>query len=275
MPLHQYFLLALIFAIFTTLGFGQQTQQPAPADQQDLAKRLANPLASLISFPFQSNFDFRMGTRGDGFRYTLNIQPIIPFALTKNWNIISRSIVPVIAQKDVVSPGSSQFGLGDVSQSLYLSPSKTEPFIWGIGPQLLVPTGTSNYFASRKFAIGPAFIILKQKSHWTVGALANHTWSVAGSPSHPAVNRTFLQPFVSYHTKKAWTLSLNTESSYDWNSDKRPWSVPVHATVAKLTRFTGRPVNMGVSLRCWAATTLNGPQGCGFRFVITPLFPKK
>ena len=149
-----------------------QTQAPAE-DPQALAKKLANPISSLISVPFQNNFDFGMGPDKDGFRYTMNFQPVIPVALNKDWNLISRTILPVMAQDDVVGT-SSQFGLGDTVQSFFFSPNKTEPFIWGAGPVLLIPTATDEVLGTQKFGIGPTVVVLKQQKGWTVGTLFNN-----------------------------------------------------------------------------------------------------
>jgi hypothetical protein len=248
-------------------------QQAQAEDAQALAKKLSNPVASLISLPIQSNFDFGMGPTGDGFRYTLNIQPVIPISLNKDWNLISRTIIPVIGQTDVVAPSSSQFGLGDMIQTFFFSPNKSEPFVWGIGPQVLIPTATNKFLGAQKLGLGPTGLVLKQQGQWTVGALIGHIWSVAGKSTRSAVSSTNIQPFVSYSTKTAWTIALNTESTYDWRS--KTWNVPVHLTVSKLVRFGRQPASFGVALRCWAASSPGGPESCGFRFIVTPLFPKK
>lgn len=250
-----------------------QTQAQTPTDDpQALAKKLANPVASLISLPFQSNFDFGMGPNEDGFRYTLNVQPVIPIALNKDWNLISRTIVPIIGQTNVVGT-SSQFGLGDTIQSFFFSPNKSEPFVWGVGPQFLIPTATNEYLGTQKFGVGGTVLVLKQKGKWTVGSLVGHLWSVAGKDSRADFSTTNLQPFISYTTKTAWTFSLNTESTYEWKSET--WNVPIHFTVSKLVRFGKQPVSVGGALRCWATSGTGGPQWCGFRFIFTPLFPKK
>ena len=165
-------------------------QTLAPADDaQGLAKKLSNPISSMISAPFQNNFDFGMGQNKNGFRYTMNFQPVIPVALNKNWNLISRTIVPVMAQHNVVGT-SSQFGLGDIVQSFFLSPNKTERFIWGAGSVVLVPTGTSKYLGTQKLGFGPTVVVLKQQKQWTVGLLFNHIWSVARNASRAKVSST-------------------------------------------------------------------------------------
>jgi len=248
----------------------QQTQQEDPAA---LAKKLSNPVSSLISLPFQSTFDFGMGPDGHGFRQTLNISPVIPIALNKDWNLISRTIVPIMGQHNVVAPGSTQFGLGDITQAFFFSPNKTKPVIWAVGPQLMIPTATNQYLGSKKLSLGPTFLILKQQGPWSVGALTGHFWSVAGSDTRPSVSMTNFQPFISYSTKSAWTYTLNTESTYDWKA--KQWNVPIHFVVAKLVRFGKQPVSIGGAIRCWATTSPTGPEGCGFRIIVTPLFPKK
>jgi hypothetical protein len=248
------------------------TQQPGGNDAADLSKKLANPVASLISFPIQTNFDFGMGT-GSGWRNATNVQPVIPVALNKDWNLISRTIVPIIHQGNVVAQGTSQSGLGDTVQSLFLSPNKTEPFIWGAGPAILIPTATNDFLGSKQLGLGPTIVALKQQSGWTFGGLWNHIWRVGGRSSRPRVNSDFIQPFLAYSTKDGWTYTLNTESTYDWTG--KSWSVPIHFVVAKVVRLGKQPVSFGGSVRCWATSPAGGPEGCGLRIVVTGIFPKK
>jgi hypothetical protein len=185
----------------------------APAAGDDaaaLAQQLSNPVASLISLPFQSNFDFGMGASGDGMRQTMNIQPVVPVKLNRDWNLISRTVTPIIAQRNVVGT-SSQFGIGDVLQSFFISPNSAEPFVWGVGPAILIPTATDDVLGSGKLGLGPTAVVLKQRGGWTVGTLANHIWSVAGDDDRADVNSTFVQPFICYTTRTAWTYTANTE----------------------------------------------------------------
>ena len=248
-------------------------QKPAAGDETaELAKKLSNPVASLISFPIQANFDMRMAD-GHGWRATINVQPVIPVALNPKWNLISRTIVPIIHQANVTAPGASQSGLGDIVQSFFLSPNKTEPFIWGVGPAILIPSATNDFLGSKQLGLGPTVVMLKQQHGWTVGILWNHLWRVAGGSGRPRVNADFLQPFLSYGTKDGWTYSLNTESTYDWTGNH--WAVPIHFQVSKIVRFGKQPVSFGGAMRCWATTPSGGPEGCGLRIVVTGIFPKK
>jgi hypothetical protein len=252
-------------------------QQPAAAGGADsaaeLSKKLSNPVASLISFPIQTNFDFGMGNGGSGWRMTMNIQPVIPIALNAKWNLISRTIIPIIHQANVVAPGTGQSGLGDIAQSFFLSPNKSEPFIWGVGPVVLLPTATNEFLGGKQLGLGPTVVVLKQQGQLTFGALWNHVWRVAGGSGRPKVNSDFIQPFISYSTKDAWTYGLNTESTYDWTGNS--WSVPVHFNVAKIVRFGKQPISFGGQLRCWVTSPTGGPESCGLRAVVTGIFPKK
>ncbi|HEV7317714.1 MAG TPA: transporter [Ensifer sp.] len=245
----------------------------AHAQDADLAKQLSNPVASLISVPFQFNYDHGYGP-DDGSKVTLNIQPVIPIELNEDWNVISRTIVPITWQNDIAGDSGSQFGLGDTLQSFFFSPKEPTAggLIWGAGPAFLLPTATDDLLGGEKWGIGPTAVLLKQEGHWTYGALANHIWSVAGDHDRDDVSSTFLQPFISYTTPDAWTFTLNTESTYDWKHDD--WSVPINFSVAKLTKFGEQPVSLQLGARYWATAPDNGPEGFGVRAAIVFLFPK-
>jgi hypothetical protein len=208
----------------------------AAADDVDLAKQLSNPVAALISVPFQYNWDTNIGP-ADADRSLLNIQPVIPFSLGEDWNLISRTIAPIIDAESAVAGGEDRSGLGDISQSLFFSPkAPTERgWIWGVGPVFLLPTSSDDGLGTEKWSAGPTAVVLKQANGWTYGLLGNHLWSFAGEDSRAEVNATFLQPFLSYTTKSSTTFTLNTESTYDWDAEQ--WTVPVNASVRD-----GKPV---------------------------------
>jgi hypothetical protein len=244
-------------------------------DSAELAKKLSNPIASMISVPFQHNFDFNIGPDRDGERWTMNFQPVIPVPLSEDWNMISRTIVPVIYQDDIFPGAGDQFGLGDLTQSLFFSPTHPGPggIIWGAGPVFLVPIGTDELLSSEKWGIGPTLVVLKQSGGWTYGALANHIWSVAGDDDRADVSSSFIQPFISYTTPDAWTFGINTESSYDWKADQ--WSVPVNLSVSKLVTFGRQPVSIGGTFKYWAESPDSGPHGAAARVNFTFLFPQR
>jgi hypothetical protein len=241
------------------------------AQEADLARKLANPVADLISVPIQSNLDFGVGP-GDGTIWRTNIQPVIPFGISDDWNLISRTILTVIDQEGLAPSGDTlnAFGLGDITQSFFFSPKESSP-IWGIGPAFLFPSATNDLLGAEKWGIGPTAVILKQEGPWTYGALANHLWDFAGDDSRSAINATFFQPFVSYITRTKTTVTLNTETTYDWHNDQ--WIVPVNLIVSQLFKFGDQPAQVFAGIRYYAEKPNVGPEW-GLRLGITFLFPK-
>ena len=238
----------------------------------EVAKKLNNPTASLISVPLQSNFDFGAGPDGDGFQYKLNVQPVIPFALNQDWKIISRTILPFVYQEDVIG-GGSQEGLGDTTMTLWLSPAgdrEGKPIV-GIGPVLQFPTATDDLLGSEKWGVGPSAIVVHQAKGWTVGALANHIWSVAGEDSRQDVSVTSLQPFLNYTTPKHTTFGINTESLYDWENEQ--WTVPINVFITQLVKIGKMPVSFQLGARYYAEAPEEGPEW-GVRFAVTLVFPE-
>ena len=261
---------AIQLAVATAPGMANAAED---ADHE-LAKKLANPIAALISVPLQFNYDARIGPARDGHRWTLNIQPVIPIDLNQDWNVISRTILPVVTQQDIFAGAGNQDGIGDVVQSVFFSPKKptADGWIWGAGPVFLLPTGAEKLLTADKWGVGPTAVALKQAGPWTYGALANHIWSVAGKDDRADISTTFIQPFLSYITPTKTTYSVNTETSYDWKN--KQWTVPINFGVSQLLKFGNQPVSLSAGIRYWADSAESGPHGWGARLGVTFLFPK-
>jgi hypothetical protein len=237
-----------------------------------LAKDFLNPVSALASISFRNTLDYALAADREGWRYTMDFEPAFSLSLHKDWRLISRTTLPLL-QQDGIIESTTQTALGDILQSAFLSPKKTGSYFWGAGAAILIPTATDTQLGTGKLGIGPTLTAGKQQGKWTYGVLARQIWSVAGHRDRADLRTTFIQPFMAYTTKTAWTYSLNTESTYDWVG--KQWSVPIHLEVSKVVLFARQPVRVGMAVRCWAATFPGGPPACGFRFIATPLFPAK
>ncbi|MDE0588313.1 transporter [Halocynthiibacter sp. C4] len=260
-------------AAMAALILGAQGAAAEEESASELAQTLSNPVASLISAPFQLNYNENYGPNDDGSNWTLNVQPVIPFDLSDDWNLISRTIVPLQLTDGIPSGAGSEFGVGDVVQSFFFSPKAptSSGWIWGAGPVVLVPTSRWNDgpFGLGEWGLGATGVALRISGGWTYGALANHIWDVGGETE---ISSTFMQPFLVYTWPNAWGAFLNTESTYDWTEDQ--WSVPINFGVSKVVNFGKQPVSLSGGLRYWAESTPTGPEGWGARFTMTFMFPK-
>jgi len=244
-------------------------------DADALAKQLSNPIASLTSVPLQLNFDDGIGSSDDGDKFYLNVQPVIPVSISEDWNMISRTILPIVSQHDIFPGAGSQSGLGDTVQSLFFSPKAltASGWTWGVGPAVLIPTATDDLLGSKKWGGGPTGVALRQTSTgWTYGALFNHIWSFAGDSDRADISATFLQPFLAKSLGKGRTVNVSLESTYDWGNGQ--WTVPLNAGYSKVSRIGRQLVSYQGGVRYYIEAPDNGPEW-GLRFTFTLLYPKK
>lgn len=245
----------------------------AAESDEELVKKSLNPVADMISLPLQFNQDYSIGP-ADATKTYLNVQPVIPVSLNKDWNIIIRTIIPLIDTESPFPGGDSKSGFGDILQSFFFSPKlMVHGWIIGAGPAFLYPTANPDALGGEKWGAGPTFVVLKQESGFTYGLLANHIWSVAGNDSREEISATFLQPFVGYSTKTYTTFLVNTESTYDWKNSQ--WTVPVNIMLNQMLKIGNQPLTLQLGYRYYAGTpdSPGGPDW-GLRFAVTFLFPK-
>jgi hypothetical protein len=241
----------------------------AAQDADQLAKQTQNPVASLISVPLQGNWDFGIGDR-DATGTLLNIQPVMPFAVSSSTNLILRVIMPLASQPG--PEGVRVNGLGDVLATAFFSPVRSGRIVWGVGPAVLMPAATSNALGTEKFSVGPSAVALAQPGQWTVGVLVNHLWSTSGANDRPDVNQTFLQPFAFYNLGAGLSVGANLEASGNWEADET-WTAPLLFTVSKVALLGRRPVSFSVAAGPMVASPESGASW-RFRLVTTFLFPR-
>jgi len=267
--------LAIALSSMSSAATGQEAAIAASeASEAGLAQELTNPLANLITVPVQMNFDRGIGQNDAGDKVTTNVQPVIPFDAGTDWNLITRTIVPIVYQDDVF-PGTSQFGLGDINLSLFLSPKTPTAggLIWGAGPVVLMPTATDSRLGAKKWGAGPAGVGLTMRGPWTIGMLANHIWSFAGDDDRQDISNTFVQPFVAYTWPSAWTVSALSETTYNWNT--RRWSIPINVAAAKLVNLGPLPVSLQAGVGYWLESPLSGPEGWRVRLQANVVLPRR
>ena len=258
--------------IAITHGFANQNEE--------VAKKLANPIAAMISVPLQFNYDSDIGTYDKGDMSKVNVQPVVPFSLNDEWNLITRTIIPVIWQSDIAydpiadQGTGSQSGLGSTSMSLWFSPKAptANGWIWGVGPAFLLPTATNDLLGGDQWGIGPTGVALKQSGPWTFGGLANHIWSFA-EDDNAKISNTFIQPFLNYTTPTAVSYVVNSESTYNWETEE--WAVPINFMVSKVIKVGTQIISVQGGARYWAISDSDlTPEGWGARFALTFIFPK-
>jgi opacity protein-like surface antigen len=244
-----------------------------PSEDKDLQKASQNPIADLVSVPFQSNTNFNSGPFNRT-QEVLNIQPVVPMHLNEDWNVISRTIIPLVSQPDPRIDSSTN-GIGDITQSLFLSPAHPGPLIWGVGPVFTAPSASDPILGTGKVLFGPTAVFLMTPGHWVLGVLLNNQWSVGGNPLRPAVNTGLAQPFVNYNMEHGWYLTSSPVITVNWlAASGEKWTVPVGGGFGRVFRVGGQPVNAQIQ----AFYNVERPTGASdwqLRFDVALLFPVK
>ena len=262
--------ISLLLSVMFTISAVAQDKPEASAEE--LAKKLSNPISSLISLPMQNNTDLGIGAY-NGFRNTLNIQPVIPFSLSSKWNLITRTIVPIVTQQDISGSGQIQSGLSDATVSAWLSPSEAKNGLtWGVGPAFLIPTATDKLLGTEKFGVGPTAIILQQTNGWTYGALMNQLWSIAGNDDRADVNQLFVQPFLVYNWKSGAGANLIFEITENWEA--KTTQVTFIPSASAVTKFGKQMVQFVIGPRIHLAGPSASKPDFGIRAGVSFVFPK-
>jgi hypothetical protein len=259
--------------------------KPAAADQAPpaeseaartaaLAKAAQTPVADMISFPLQNNTNFGVGPN-QRVQDVLNFQPVIPLHLNAKWNLITRTILPVVWQPNSTQPnGQGWYGLGDLNPSLFFSPAKSGKLIWGVGPALVFPTATAPQLGQGKVSAGPGVVALTTPGHWVIGALANNVWSFAGTGGRPPVNQFLLQYAVNYNMKHGWYVTSSPILTANWRaSSGNIWTVPFGGGVGRIMQLGFQPVNISAQFFGNAAYP-KGSSPWGMRVQLALLYPK-
>jgi hypothetical protein len=236
----------------------------------ELTRQTQNPISSLISVPFQGNWDFGIGDR-DASATLLNFQPVMPFAASPSTNVIVRLIVPLTSQPTATEQRNS--GIGDTLATAFFSPSKASKFIWAAGPAVLLPTATNAVIGSEKFALGPSIVFLRQPGNFTYGFLGNQIWSVDGAKDREAVNQAFLQPFFNYNLGNGLSAGLTMEATVKWEASNGKATAPLLFIINKIAMLGKRPVNFQIGAGPMVASPDGGPKW-RFRAAANFLYPR-
>lgn len=250
-------------------------ETPVAATNADALRKAAqNPIASLVSVPVQNNNNFGVGPDGR-VQDILNIQPVIPVPVGKNWNLITRIITPIIYQPTVSQPvNQGAYGFGDLNPSFFLSPAKPGKIIWGAGTAVVLPTATNPFLGQGKWSIGPSVVVLAQPGKWTLGALVNNVFSFAGQSSRPDVNQMVFQYFINYNLKHGWYITWQPILTANWEATNGGrWVVPLGGGVGRIMKLGFQPVNLTAQFYGNAVHPA-GSSPWGMRLQIAFLFPK-
>jgi hypothetical protein len=261
-----------ILMAWPTVSRAQQPSAGAPTEAEELAKKLSNPISDLVSVPFQFNWEQDVGP-SNATRFILNVQPVMPFALNKDWNLIARVIVPLVSQPELADGGEPAFGVSDILASFFFSPSGPG-LTWGVGPAISLPSTSVRNLGTEKWSAGPTVVVLKQTGKMTYGALWNQVWSFSGNSDRADVNQMFLQPFFAYQATRTLTVTLQSETTANWEVDEDRWTVPINVVFGKLSTFGAFPASYQLGFGGFPVHPVIGPSW-KVRGAIVILLPRR
>jgi len=235
------------------------------SDKFSLAKELANPVANLITMPFQWEYNRGMGKDQAGANQTLLFQPLIPFDLSGGDIFIVRPIIAGTRQMNV--NGYSGYGMSNITLETFYAPYTGTSWLWGVGPYAVSPAGNSGQFGSQQTGAGITAHLINRQDGWTYGILGYQSWSVGGNPTYGTQNNLYAQPFVAYTTANSWTLSSNMEAQYNYDAHRT--TNPLYVGVSKLEVFDGLPVEFSAGPMYYLNSIPGSPQGWGARAILT------
>lgn len=257
---------------FFLLNFAVFAQEEAPksgSSAQELADKLANPVASLISVPLQNNLVYGVGPF-NGSKYTINVQPVIPFKLSENLNLITRYILPVVDQRDITGENTHQFGLSDATVTAFLAP-KTKGLILGFGPAFLVPTATDKFLGTEKFGVGPSALVMHQGKGLSIGFIANQIWSVAGNKDRADFNQFYTQIFLTHSYKSGASLGITSEITQNWQDNTT--LVTLSPNIGAVTKLGDQVVQFAIMPLIPIVGPSESKPDWGLRAVLAFVFP--
>jgi len=231
--------------------FASTVSNAYAASNADLAKAAQNPVADMISLPFQNNTNFNVGPY-DKTQNVLNVQPVYPVNLNQDWNLITRTIVPIISQPATAPGQDRKFGLGDIQFSAFFSPKAptASGWIWGAGVIAQLDTATDDRLGQGAWGIGPTAVALKSQNEWLYGALINNIWSVSEDTGRNDVNQMLIQPFINYNFPDipGRYLTFAPIITANWEaSSGDTWTVPLGLGIGQIMKFGEQPVNLQAS----------------------------
>lgn len=284
-PIFKSLIVLIISGCFASLSFSQEIPARAgtlaleksgaiavkpDVDTVDIAKKLANPIADMISVPLQYEFSRGLGKNQGGSEQTLLFQPVVPIGLGGGDNYIVRPIVAGVREVSVQNSAGQPFsgyGIASVTLETFYAPNTNSSWVWGVGPYAQSPSGNSGKFGSQQTGAGLSAVVLNRDGPWTYGALAYQSWSVGGNPAFGTQNNLYGQPFIAFTTKEALTVTANIEPLYNYDTHRT--SNPLYVGVSKVKVFDGVPISFSAGPTYYLSNTPGGPSGWGGRASVT------